>query len=224
MTLHTFPELEQGSDEWLDARRGIITASVIGQLITPQTIKPASNDKPRALTASLAAERITGYTEPVYVNADMQRGTDDEPIIRDLYRQHYAPVEEVGFMAEDKWGFTIGYSPDGLVGQDGLIECKSPRSKTHFATILADDVPSWNLAQIQCGLLVSGRAWCDFISYRDGWPLYVKRVFPDPKWQDAIINAATLFEQNVAALIRQYEAAIVGRPMTERTVELEMTF
>jgi hypothetical protein len=221
MTLHTFDDLEQGSPEWLDARRGIVTASVVGQLITPGTIKPASNDTSRALTMVLAAERITGRTEPVYVNGDMERGTWDEPIIRDLYREHYAPVAEVGFMVEDRWGVRIGYSPDGLVGDDGLIECKSPRAKTHFATILADAVPGYNMAQIQCGLLVSGRAWCDFISYRDGWPLYVKRVHPDPKWCDAIINAATLAEHNIGALIATYEANTAGLHMTERTDDLD---
>jgi hypothetical protein len=221
MTLHTFDNLEQGSDSWLDARRGIVTASVVGQLITPGTIKPASNDTSRALTMVLAAERITGRTEPVYVNGDMERGTWDEPIIRDLYREHYAPVVEVGFMVEDRWGVRIGYSPDGLVGDDGLIECKSPRAKTHFSTILADQVPGYNMAQIQCGLLVSGRAWCDFISYRDGWPLYVKRVHPDPKWRDAIINAATLAEHNIGALIATYEANTAGLHMTERTDDLD---
>jgi hypothetical protein len=225
MTLHILDGLEQGSEEWLDARRGIVTASVVGQLITPGTIKPASNDTSRALAQLLAAERITGRTEPVYVNADMERGTADEPIIRDLYRQHYAPVVEVGFMVEDKWGVQIGYSPDGLVGDDGLIECKSPRTKTHLSTLLADKVPSWNIAQIQCGLLVSGRSWCDFISYRDGWPLYVKRVEPDPKWRDAIINAATLAEHNITNLIATYRANTVGLHMTERTPDYdEVTF
>ena len=221
MTLHVFDDLEQGSDEWLAARRGIVTASVVGQLITPGTIKPASNDTSRGLTMILAAERITGHTEPVYVNADMQRGSDDEPVARDLYRQHYAPVVEVGFMVNDNYGAPIGFSPDGLVDEDGFIEIKSPRAKTHLATILADAVPSYNMAQIQCGLVVSGRAWCDFISYRDGWPLYVKRVLPDPKWRDAIINAATLAEHNIANLIATYATNTAGLHMTERTPDLD---
>lgn len=216
MTLHVLDDLLQGTEEWHDARRGILTASVVGQLITPGTIRPASNDKSRALTVQLAAERITGWTEPVWVTEDMQRGTDDEPVARDLYSEHFAPVTEVGFMVEDRWGFPIGFSPDGLVGDDGLIEAKSRRSKKHLQTILADEVPPENMAQIQCGLLVSGRQWCDYLSYCSGMPLWRKRVEPDPKWHDAIVNAATLFEHNVTQMVSTYQARIVGLPMTER--------
>ena len=179
MSLHEHADLIQGSDEWLAARRGIVTASVVGQLITPKTIKPASNDTSRALTTLLVAERITGWTDPVYVSDDMLRGTMDEPVARDIYARHFAPVTELGFMTRDDWGWSIGYSPDGLVGDDGLIEVKSRRAKKHVATVLADQVPLENMAQIQAGLLVSGRAWCDYISYCGGMPMWIKRVHPD---------------------------------------------
>ena len=165
MTLHEYPDLEQGSEEWFAQRRGMVTASVVGQLITAKTIKPAVNDYSRALTATLTAERITGYTEPTYMNDNMLRGTLDEPRARDKYSERYAPATETGFMVRDDWGFNIGYSPDGLVGDDGLIEVKSRRQKKHLQTILSDQVPPENMAQIQCGLLVSGREWCDYISY-----------------------------------------------------------
>ena len=79
MSLHELPDLIQGTDEWHDQRRGILTASVVGQLITPSTVKPANNDKARAITAQLAAERITGWTDPTYMNDDMLRGVEDEP-------------------------------------------------------------------------------------------------------------------------------------------------
>ena len=106
MTLHVFDDLEQGSDEWLAARRGIVTASVVGQLITPQTIRAASNDKSRALIAQLAAERITGRSESVFVNDDMMRGNLHEPIARDRYAEHHkVTVEQVGFMLLDDFGF-----------------------------------------------------------------------------------------------------------------------
>ena len=83
MTLHILDDLEQGSDEWLDARRGIITASVVSKLLTP-TGRVASNDYSRALTLELAAERITGESEFVFVNDDMQRGNEVEP-----WGEHY---------------------------------------------------------------------------------------------------------------------------------------
>ena len=91
-----YRDLEQGTDEWLAARCGILTASTIGQLITPKTIKVANNDYSRALTASLVAERVTGYVEPIVPSRDMERGTLDEPYARDAYAKFTGvEVEEV---------------------------------------------------------------------------------------------------------------------------------
>jgi hypothetical protein len=152
----------------------------------------------------------------------MLRGLDDEPRARDKYSEHYAAVMEAGFITEDRWGFKIGYSPDGLVGDDGLIEVKSRRSKTQLATILADEVPIDNMAQLQCGLLVTGRQWIDYVSYSGGMPMYVKRVHPQQKWFDAILEAATIFKKNVAAMIHAYKHSIPGLHTTERTIEQEI--
>ena len=127
-----------------------------------------------------------------------------------------------GFMVRDDWGFKIGYSPDGLVGNDGLIEVKSRRPKKHLQTILADEVPPENMAQLQCGLLVSGREWIDYVSYCGGMPLYLKRVRPDAKWHKAIVDAATAFEEAVAQMVASYETAATEMPMTERVLEEEM--
>jgi hypothetical protein len=216
-TLTTYDELIQGSDEWLEARRGIITASAIGQLITP-TLKVANNDTSRGLIATLAAERLTGHVEDVWVSADMQRGNDEEPIARDLYANHHnVAVTEVGFMVREHEGVRVGYSPDGLVEDIGLIEVKSRKPKKHLQTILADRVPAENMAQIQCGLWVTGRPWCDYISYCGGMRPWVKRVYMDADWFDAIEAAAAAFEVGVAVTIAAYEAATAGLPMTERT-------
>lgn len=215
LTIHK--DLEQGSDLWHDVRRGIITASTVGKLITPKTIKPASNPESRSLTISIAAERITGYTEPTYVNDDMARGVEEEPIARNWYSENHAPVTEVGFMAEDKWGFQLGYSPDGLVGSDGLIEIKSRRQKTQLSTWLNDEPPIEVMAQLQCGLLVSGRQWIDYISWSSGMVPYVKRVLPNQKWFDAITDAVTTFEENVAVMVRTYQRKTQGMTPTERT-------
>ena len=215
MTLHVYEDLEQGSDEWLAARRGIITASAMSKLLTP-TGRVASNDYSRAFTLELAAERITGESEFVFVNADMQRGNEVEPLARGLYAQHFGrTVDQVGFMVEDKWGVRIGYSPDGLVGADGLIEVKGPRAKKHLKTIVEDQVPAEHMAQIQCGLLVSGRLWCDFITYFGGMAMYAIRVHADPKWADAIVSAATEFERAVTEITSTYNARTQGLPMTD---------
>jgi hypothetical protein len=156
------------------------------------------------------------------MNDDMLRGVEDEPIARDLYAEHYAPVVETGFMVEDRWGFKIGYSPDGLVGDDGLIEIKSRRSKTQLSTILAGHPPIENMAQLQCALLVSGRKWIDYVSYCGGMHLYVKRVTPQPKWFEAIVEAADAAEKNIIETIRIYGESIVGLHPTERVVAQEI--
>lgn len=263
MSLHTYTDVVQGTDEWLNLRRGIVTASTVGQLLsvgpppattvpcpecgalpdepcvsrarkepspiktlhatrtvpadTPPVIKPATGDTAQGLTTLLVAERITGWVDPVYVNGDMLRGTLDEPIAREVYARHYAPVDEVGFMVRTAgWG-PLGYSPDGLVGDDGLIEIKAPRAKTHLATILRDAVPEQHMAQLQAGLLVSGRKWIDYVSFYGGLPLYVKRIHPDARWHAAIKAAVRTFEETAAEMVATYHAAVAGRPATERT-------
>ena len=221
MSLEVFDTLEQGSEAWHAARRGIITASVVGQFITPKTIKVAANDKTRAMAYQLIAERITGYTEDTYVSRDMEAGHFIEPLARDLYSEHYAPVTEVGFMVRDDWGFKIGYSPDGIVGDDGLIEIKRRFAKFHLQTILSDEVPLEHMAQCQAGLMVSGRAWLDFISYCGGMPLYVKRVLPDDRWRAAIFQAVDEFEETAEIMTARYHDAANGRPATERVEEYE---
>jgi hypothetical protein len=263
MTLHILAELEQGSPEWHDQRRGMVTASVVGRLIAvgapgaltilcptchapadspclsaarkeptpiktihdartaaasslPPVYETADNETSRALTATLATERISGWTEDTPMNSDMWRGVIHEPIAREKYAEHYGPVTEVGFMVRDDWGFEIGYSPDGLVGDDGLLEIKAPRGKTHLLTVLDDTVPVYNMAQLQAGLLVSGRAWVDFVPFVGGLPLWRKRVTPDPAWHRAIVAAVANFETNAAEMVAAYQQATNGLPMTER--------
>lgn len=216
MSLTILHDLEQGTDAWLEARRGILTASVVGRLLTP-TGRPANNDTSRGVIHALAAERITGRVEPTSMTPDMWRGVESEPFARTHYAAHHASqtVTEVGFMIRDDWGFPIGYSPDGLVGEDGAIEIKAPRGKTHLQTVLADEVPPYHMPQLQTGLLVSGRDWIDYVSFLAGEPLYIKRVTPDPAWQDAIVAAATQFEEAVNRITETYAQRTRGLPPTE---------
>lgn len=187
----------------------------------PPVYRVANNDTSRAVTAALVAERITGVTEDTFLTYDMLRGVEHEPIARGYYAEKYGPVREYGFMVRQFDGFEIGMSPDGLVGDDGLIEIKCPRAKGHIQTILADQVPSAYMPQCQTALLVSGRKWIDYVSFHAGLPLYVKRVYPDPAWHTAIKAAAQAFERNASEMVARYRAATVNLPATER-IDLEI--
>lgn len=215
--LHT--DLTQGSDEWLAARCGLLTASEMHLILTP-TLKIAANDKQRTHLYELLAQRITKHVEPFYVSDDMLRGHVDEAEAIALYEQHYAPVDTVGFITNDEWGFTLGYSPDGLVGDDGLIEVKSRRQKYQVETFVvhvADQtIPADYMLQIQTGLLVTGRKWCDLISYSAGLPMARIRAYPYMQIHGAILSAASAFEANIRVARDKYDTAIVGCPTTER--------
>ena len=126
-------DYEQGSAKWLEARCGLLTASEFDRILTP-TLKIADNPKSRAHLWELAAQRISRYVEPCYISDAMLRGQEDEILAREDYSKHYAPVQQCGFVTNNKWGFTLGCSPDGLVGDDGLIECKSRGQKFQVQT------------------------------------------------------------------------------------------
>lgn len=224
MTITYHEYVEQGSEEWLALRCGVLTASEMRLIITP-TLKTAENDKSRAHVLEITAQRLTGVVEPHYVSDDMLRGIEGELYAREHYETAYGPMNEVGFITNDKWGFTIGYSPDGLIGDNGLWECKSPRAKKQVETILTGEVPADNMLQLQTGLLVSEREWIDFTSYHGGLPMVTLRVYPDEKIQSAIISAAEQFEESVAANLETWEQRMKSDMRlvpTERVVEQEV--
>jgi predicted phage-related endonuclease len=227
MTIKHHQDLIQGSDEWHAARCGLLTASEMKLILTP-TLKVADNAKTRVHLWELAAQRITNYVEPTYIGDAMLRGHEDEILARALYSERYAPVEETGFVTNDKWGFTLGCSPDGLVGTDGMIEAKSRCQKYQIQTIVEEYregvIPEEYLLQVQTALLVTGRKWCDFLSYSGGLPMAVIRVMPDPATQAAIIEAAAKFEARISEAITDFHSAIAARgyPTTERRIEEEM--
>ncbi len=222
------PELIQGSEEWQAARCGLLTASEMHLIITP-TLKAARNEKERSHLYELLAQRITGYVEPRYISDDMLRGQEDEIEARALYSKKYAPVQDMGFITNEWFGgVTIGCSPDGLVGDDGMIECKSRRQKFQIDTILSVDsgAPAEYIIQIQTSLMVAEREWCDFVSYSAGLPMVTIRVYPDQRVQEAIRRAADEFEQRLTEKRWQYFGATHRADArlipTERKVVQEM--
>lgn len=221
-TVRIHADLYQGTEEWIAARCGMLTASEMSLIVTP-TFKPARNEKERSHLYELLAQRITGYVEPRYVSDDMLRGQEDEIEALELYAKHYAATEAVGFITNDRWGFTLGYSPDAIVGSDGLVECKSRRQKYQIETFLVhvaeNTIPADYLLQIQTGLLVSERSWCDLVSYSGGLPLAVIRAHADEAIQEKILAAAGDFEQRLRDAMDLYRATLASTRLipTKRT-------
>lgn len=228
MTITFHRDLIQGSDEWHQIRCGLITASELKLILTP-TLKLANNEKTRAHVWELAAQRISNYVEPTYIGDDMLRGHEDEIDARSLYAKNFAAVDEVGFVTNDRWGFTLGCSPDGLVDDDGMIECKSRRQKFQIQTICEwyrdGSAPIDYLLQVQGAMLICERKWCDLISYSGGLHMLPMRVHADEAIQTAIEDAAAETESKVATAIADYRAALESEPRltpTERRIEQEM--
>lgn len=221
-------QMIQGSEEWCAARCGLLTASEMHLIVTP-TLKAASNDKERAHLYELLGQRITKYVPPRYIGDDMLRGQEDEILALELYAQTYAPIERVGFVTNDKWGFTLGYSPDALAGEDGLVECKSRNQKLQIRTLVdyvsKDAIDPDFAIQVQTGLIVSERRWVDLVSYCGGLPMATVRVYPDAKIQEAIIAAATAFESRLHAAQVHYNVVLESKARlipTERRIYEEI--
>lgn len=226
MTITYHRDIEQGTPEWLELRRGILTASEMKLIITP-TLKVADNDTVRTHLYELLAQRITKHIEPHYQSYDMERGTFEEEHARAKYAATYAPVEEVGFITNDKLGFVIGCSPDGLVGDDGQIECKSRLQKLQMKLLIEcaaiGTIPAENLIQVQCALFVTERKWLDYISYSGGMKMPVIRCYPDDDIQNAIGNAAVSFECKLKDKLDIYNELIASDARlvdTERLIML----
>lgn len=199
MTIKTYTELIQGSTEWLQARCGLLTASEMRLIVTPSKLKAADNDVARAHLYEMLAQRVTQHVEPSYVGGDMLRGEADEAEALNIYEDTYEPITRVGFVTNDRWGFTLGYSPDALVGEHGLVECKSRRQKYQVQTILDAAMPIDYMLQVQTGLLVSERRWCDFVSFSAGLPMFTLRIVADEDVQAAIVEAARVFHERLDA-------------------------
>lgn len=218
------PDLVQGSEEWLAARCGLITASEMDKILTP-TLKTASNTHERAHLYELLSQRITRHVEPSYIGDAMLRGMEDEVYARDAYIENYAPVIDMGFITNDRWGFTIGCSPDGLVGDDGGIECKSRKQRLQVETIISNTMPDDFALQVQTNLLVTERKWWDFITFSGGLPMLTVRVFPDQVIMDAIVAAVAAFEARLAKKMEEYNDRIKSKARlvpTERRIIQEM--
>ena len=164
--------VEQGSQEWLDMRLGLITCSEI------KTIR-ADGAGAQTYINGLAYERITGESSSVFVgNAWTERGHELEPIARELYQSKTGlEVEEASFIRN----LDFGYSPDGIIGDDGLLEIKAKQPQVQISILRSGEIPKDHLDQLDGGLLCSGRKWIDFASYCPNLPIFIKRVYAEER-------------------------------------------
>lgn len=171
-------DIPQGSEEWTQLRLGVATASNFNKIITATGKESATLEK---YALQLATESTLFSAEPNFKNEIMARGNELEAEARQVYQEEtFNIVEEITMFKSDCGNF--GYSPDGLIANDGLIEIKCPLATTHFQYILDDKVPSDYWQQLQGGLWVSGRNWIDFVSYHPNFKekkLFIKRVEKD---------------------------------------------
>ena len=155
-------DIEQGSQDWLDLRLGKITASRVADIMSNgRGGKPSL--KSESYMNELISEILTGSQVDFKQNAAMEWGTACEPQARAMYElQNDVDVEEVAFIQLNEH---VGVSPDGLVGSEGMLEIKCPTSKKQIERALSDSYHADYKAQIQMQLWVSGRKWCDFVSF-----------------------------------------------------------
>jgi len=170
--------IEQRTEEWFKQRLGKVTASKIADVIAKtKTGVSASREN---YSTQLTLERLTGQQAEFYTNAAMEWGTATEPQARTAYEVYREVlVDEVGFIDHPTIAMS-GASPDGFVGEDGLVEIKCPESKTQMDTLLNQKVPTKYMPQMQWQMACTGRKWCDFVSYDPRMPqnlqIFVQRV------------------------------------------------
>ena len=191
-------EVEQRSDEWLKLRCGVATASCFDKIITPATGKASASAV--AYRRELLAEWLTGQPVSIKESGWMQRGTEMEPEARAFYEfEADAEVVETGITFLDERRL-IGCSPDGLVGDDGLLEIKCPAPHTHVGYLIDSRLPTAYIPQVQGCLWVTGRQWCDFVSYSDTTESLIVRVRRDEPY---IAKMATLIEAFVKTMLEE---------------------
>lgn len=194
-------ECAQYDQTWWAARRGVPTASEFDCIITPE--KAEASKGAFKYICRLIADQYDpdyGYAEE-YVSVAMRNGTLMEPTARDWYQfERKAEVQQVGFCVTDCGRF--GSSPDSLVGDDGALELKCPEPHTHVEYLIRGVLPIKYKPQCHGHLIVTGRAWCDFMSYSPGLPSLLVRVFPD-EYTDRLRDLLETFWTDYQSTVKQ---------------------
>lgn len=195
-----YRDVEQRSDEWYALRCGVLTASELKAATVGPRGGRAARDE---LLNRLAAEALLQETEDAYSGGHLQRGRENEEEARRLYALvRDATVEPCGFVMNGR----LGCSPDGLVGDDGLVEIKDALPKIQVARLRAGVVPKEFADQVDGQLLVTERSWCDFVSHSRGLPPLIVRVERDEDRIAALAATAGSFVRELDELVAWLEA------------------
>jgi putative phage-type endonuclease len=206
-------EIEQRTDEWFTQRLGKVTASRVADVIAKtKTGYSASREN---YMAQLVVERLTQTKTESYTNAAMQWGTDQEPFARAAYEAlQGVMVEEVGFIPHPTIEMA-GASPDGLVGDDGLVEIKCPNTAAMIEALLTKKVPGKYFTQMQFQIACTGRKWCDYVVFDPRMPakaqLFVTRVDRDDAYIAEIEAEIVKFLAEVETQVQQLNKIIESK-------------
>lgn len=194
---------DQRTEAWLQARLGRVTGSRVADLMAKT--KTGYSTSRANYQAELICERLTGQQGERFTNAAMAWGTETEPQARAAYEfLTDRSVVETGFVLHPTLA-DFGASPDGLVGDDGLLEIKCPNTATHIETLLGETVPAKYITQMQAQMACTGRAWCDFVSFDPRLPghlqVWIKRVDRDAAF-------ITEMESEISAFLTELDAKV----------------
>ena len=200
--------MEQRSEEWFAVRAGKATGSRIADIVAKTKSGPGASRANYA--AQLVAERLTGKPADSFSNAAMQWGVATEPQAREAYEMKQGGyVEEVGFLVHPSIPMS-GASPDGLVGDDGMLEIKCPNTATHIEYLLGKVVPAKYKPQMTWQMLCAGRKWCDFVSFDPRMPerhqLFCVRYEFDAEYADELEAEVVKFLAEVSETVAKLEA------------------
>jgi putative phage-type endonuclease len=197
-------DCNQRDEAWYAARLGIPTASGFSKLFTASG-KPSSSAE--TYMYELIGERLTGLQANNYINEWMQRGIDLEDEARDTYQfiRDYE-AEKVGFVYLDEKK-NVGCSPDGLIGKDGMLEIKCPKTSTHVRYLLKGTIPTEYIPQIQGQLWITGRQWCDFMSYDPDCDPLIIRIERDEDWIYKLSATVMTLNQGIEKAMQQLRRA-----------------
>lgn len=204
-------DFRQWSDEWYQIRFGRIGSSEAAPLLVNGKGDGGIGAGMRTLIYKKAAELLTaGPVDSDYTSPAMERGIEMEPLARQRYAEEkFCSVQQVGYIS---LGDHAGYSPDGLIGEDGLIELKCPGSVEYVRFFDTQEIDASHLAQMQWGLFVSGRQWCDYVVYNPDFrpDMVVVRVWPDEATQLRFMGMLRVFEIELKRVVGAFREAQVS--------------